>query len=878
MYHTLDVKASFKSLKSSKDGLTLAGAKAKLKEYGPNELIQSQRFPVAKRLLAQFTDLLVIILIIAGLAAFALGEKVDAGVILGIVVLNALIGFFQEFKAERSLEALRSMVEPTALVLRDGKEQKINAKHLVPGDIIVLSEGNKIPADCRLVETVSFQTQEATLTGESVPVSKFIRAIKDVPVSGQSNMVFMGTIVVKGRAKALVTATGMKTEFGKIADMTQVVQEEPSPLQQELFHVGKFIGKATLLICLFVFTWGVLSGHELFSMFLFAVSLAVAAVPEGLPATVTIALAMGVQRMAGKKSIVRRLASVETLGSATVICSDKTGTLTKNEMTVKALYANDKLVEVTGAGYRPKGDFYSGETLMGPKDLDEFHHLLCIASLCNDANLVTTEKAHAWGILGDPTEGALIVAGEKMKLDLDVLRDEYPRVDEIPFDSVSKRMTTIHTHGKEKVAFMKGAPDEVIKRCTKISVHGKVFRLTKEKKLELLKQNKKMASQALRVLAFAYRELPKGKNEIEENLTFLGLMGMLDPPREGVKEAVKLCKDAGIKITIITGDFGVTAQAVAKDIGINADLVIDGEELERMTDDDLDEVLEKDIIFSRASPKHKLRIVSALQQKGHIVAVTGDGVNDAPALKKAEIGVAMGISGTDVSKESSDMILTDDSFSAIVQAIKEGRTIYDDIQKFFRYVFSSNIGELMTIFFGMLLGLPLPLLATQILWVDLGTDVLPALALGIDPSEKDVMSRKPRNPKTRMITLHKFFMWLLAGTVIGAGTIVAYLLTLDQGIPKARTVAFTLMVMYQMVNVFNCRSNNESLFKVGLLSNPYLLATVAFSISLQVLVVYTPFLQTLFHTVPLALGDWLLILGFSLTIFVYDEIRKRIGA
>lgn len=940
-YYSKEIDSVLKEFDTSKDGLPKSKVSKRISQYGYNELVKKEKNKLLKMILNQFSDLMIIILIIACIVSFGFGfqhlnqarnsdnpvlqkifsykeeglrrmeieelleqqgfsqeeieeafdeatpgELIDGIVILVIVILNGIIGFMQEFKAEKALEALKKMVSPTAKVIRDGKEMQIKAKDIVPGDILVLEEGASIPADARLIEAVDFKTDESALTGESTPVVKIEDSIKKskLAVSDQKNMVFMGTLVSHGRARALVVSTGMKTEFGKIAEITQEIKDDSSPLQKELFRVGKFIAKATLVIVAIVFGIGLLMGHELLKMFLFGVGLAIAAVPEGLPATVTIALALGVQRMAKKKAVMRRLSAVESLGSTTVICSDKTGTLTKNQMTVKEIHFNGQNIEVSGLGYQPKGGFIIKGKKISDSVLKEMQKLLHSAALCNDAEL--TKKNKSWHILGDPTEGSLVVLGRKAGIDKEKLEKQFSRIAEIPFDSKRKLMTTVNKYNSKKMAFVKGAPSELLPRCRFIELNGKVKKLDPTLRKKLLKENDAMASKALRVLGFAYRDVSKHRFEkhkkvhadVESNLIFLGLIGMLDPPREDVKESVALCKKAGIKIVVITGDHAITAKAIAQKLGIVDDhsAVVTGMQLNSLSDKQLKKVLKGEVIFARVSPEHKLRVVTALEDMGHVVAVTGDGVNDAPALKKADMGVAMGITGTDVSKEASDMVLMDDSFSTIVSAVKEGRTIYDDIKKFMRYIFSCNLGELFTVFFGLFL-FPKHLIisATQILWVDLGTDVLPALALGVDPPEEDIMERKPRDPKERIITVKHFMNWLFTGLFLAAGVLYIFMVNTDN-VRKASTMAFTLLVFFQMVNVFNCRSDRGSLFKVGILSNRLLLVAVSISLALQVLVVQTPFFELLFKTVPLALNEWLFLAAFAMSIFVFDEIRKLI--
>lgn len=896
-YHCMSSEEVIRHFSSSaSNGLSSDEAQERLVKFGKNALEAKKKESLLHRFMEQFKELMIVILIIAGFIALIMGivehsssEIIDAAIIFFIVIVNAIIGVVQEYKAEKAVEALKKMMSQQAVVIRDGSEKVINAEELVPGDIIIIEEGTKIAADARIIEASMLNVDEAVLTGESIPRSKNEMAInsKEVALGDRNNMLFMGTSVTNGRCKAIVVATGMNTEFGKIAGLTAEIKDDKSPLQKELVWVGKFIAKVALVICAFVFLIGIMSGKELFSMFLFAVSLGVAAVPEGLPVTMTLSLALGVQRMAKRKAIMRKLSSVETLGSTTVICSDKTGTLTKNEMTVKKVWVNNKKIDVEGDGYTPTGGFLLESKPYSPeKDITLIRLLRC-GLLCNNAVLQKKDD-ESWQMIGDPTEGALVVSAKKAGLDKSEESEEYKRIFEFPFNSDTKRMMTIHINKKGEVyAFLKGAPEGVLDICSSIEVNGRSKKLSSKQKEELKAYNKELAEQALRVLGFAYKKL-KGKEKKdykkikETGFVFLGLQGMIDPPRQEVKEAVSQCKKAGIRVFVITGDQGLTARAVAKEIGLATDhtRIISGVELDKMNDEELALALREEVIFARVSPQHKMRVVSTLMSMGEIVAVTGDGVNDAPALKKADIGVAMGITGTDVSKEASDMILTDDSFATIVNAIEEGRSIYSNITKFIRYMFSTNLGEIIAILLAMML---VPLLtdhgdilivtAVQILWINLGTDVLPALALGVEPPEKGIMEKHPRNPKERIITVNNFINWLVTGIIIGGGTFLIFLLNNDDLI-KARTMAFSVLVFYQLVNVFNCRHETKSLFHLKPFSNKYLILAVIVSLILQVSVVQIPFLQTIFKTTSLSLLEWGSVFLLSLTILVYDEVRK----
>ncbi len=904
-YYEKDIREVYHELKTSKTGLSELEAENRQKEYGPNELIEADRTTPLEMLLAQFKDFMVIILIVAGVISLINAlynhhpeEMIEAYLIFGIVVVNAIIGFYQEYKASKDVEALKQMLSQKCRVIRSGEMREMDARELVPGDIVVLEEGDIIPADGRVIEVASLKATEAALTGESMPIGKHTEAIIDehVSVADQKNMVFMGTIVAHGRGKMVVAETGMATEFGKIASLTQSIKEEPSPLQLELDDVAKFLAKVVIGICFIIFILNSLRGVHWLNSLIFSVAVAVAAVPEALPAITTITLARGVRKMVEVNSIIRKLTSVETLGSTTVICSDKTGTLTKNEMTVKKVYVNGKLLDVTGVGYEPKGDILNGDT---KSDSPELQKLIDIACLCNNAKLTEGEKG--WTIIGDPTEGALTTLAAKVGKSSRELENELPRIAELPFNSERKRMSTVHASGKKHMLYVKGGHTATTSKCTYILENGRIRTFSPKDRKRIKEMDEKLANQALRVLAFAYRKLPdkidvKGEQldeeEFEKDLVFVGLVGMIDPPREEVKDAVAICKKAGIRIFVITGDNGTTARAIAKQINIADDTtpVIEGYELEEMSDRELYRMLDKDIIFARTLPKHKMRIVSILKKRGEIVAVTGDGVNDAPALKEANIGVAMGITGTDVSKEAADMVLVDDSFASIVNAVREGRTIYENIKKFVRYIISCNIGEVIAVIAGIVIaGIP-PLTTVQILLVNLATDMFPALALGIEPPEADIMDRPPKKAKSKIINKDDVIVWLYGGLIMGIGVFLVFMyylwsggFTFGMGIKeiealptyaKALTMAFTILVMYQMANAFNSRSYEKSAFSINWFSNPSLIAAVAASIILQIAVVHTAIGQRLLGTVALSATEWIIVIAVSLTVFILEEVRK----
>lgn len=849
-------------------GLSQQEVEQRLRQYGLNELQACEEISPWKIFLAQFESPIVWVLVAAVVISAAIGEYLDAIVIGIILIANAVIGFMQEYHAQKAIDALKKMVSLQAIVLRDGKEKKIDASQLVPGDIILLEAGEKIPADARLLELTELQLQEAILTGESVPVEKSLNPVKAEALLGdRKNIVFSGTTITSGKAVAVVCKTGMKTEIGNIACMLNNEKQEATPLQKSLKVLGKWLGIFTLGICVAVFLTGILKGEPILEFFIVAVSLAVAAIPEGLPAVVTIALALGVQKMAKKNALVRKLPSVETLGCTTVICTDKTGTLTHNQMTVTKVYVDNETIEVTGAGYNPQGTF--------SKKTADLPLLLQIGVLNNDARVNGTADE----IFGDPTEGSLLISGLKLGLDKHVLKLKYPRLREFLFTSERKRMTTIHNLDGEGTVYTKGAIDVMLERCSKIMMNGKIQTLTTEHKRQILDKNEEFATQALRVLGFAYRPLLKSETTekltdktAEKDLIFVGMQAMIDPPRKEAKEAIAKCKEAGIKVIMITGDHKSTALAIAQELGLYGKAVT-GEDLK---DINLVDEVEKIAVFARVNPEHKLDIVNALKQKGHIVAMTGDGVNDAPALKKADIGIAMGISGTDVAKEASTMILTDDNFASIVNAVEEGRAIYSNIRKFVTYLLSSNIGEVLTIFVAILLGMRLPLLAIMILWMNLVTDGLPALALGVEPAEPGIMTKKPRDPKEKILDMKKGIYLFAMGIVMTAGTLFLFQRAEKIDYVYATTMAFTTLMMYEMFNVINCKSHEESIFTLGLMQNKKLLFAIASSVALQLLVIYTP-LNTFFKTTPLTGMDWVWILAVSSSVLWFGEVWKLVA-
>jgi len=869
---------------SLEKGLHPDQVKEKLMTHGHNELIGKKGATLWSMLIEQFKDFLVLILIGASAVSAAIGELTDSVVIILIVILNAALGVIQESRASKALEALKKMAAPEAKVIRDGHIVEIPARDLVPGDLVLIEAGNYVPADLRLIESVNLKIDEASLTGESVAVEKNADAVfqDDVPLGDRSNSAFMGTVVTYGRGKGIVIGTGMNTEIGIIAEMLESYQEEETPLQGKLAELGKILGIASLAVCAIVFLLGVVRGVPILEMFMTAVSLAVAAIPEGLPAIVTIVLALGMQRMARRHAITKKLHAVETLGSTTVICSDKTGTLTQNEMTATQIYVNEKLFSISGEGYKPQGEFTHNSNEIKPDDEPELKLLLTIGCLCNDSKLDKGDpnQANSWRIIGDPTEGALIVAAAKANIYPQELSS---RLQEIPFDSDRKRMTTFHKQGDNIVALVKGAPDVMLDLSSKFLKNGKARDLTSEDRETILKVNHDMASEALRVLAFAYKNIDEIPEEpepsnIEKDMTFVGLIGMIDPARPEAKEAISICKAAGIRPVMITGDYKDTAVAIASELGMVEDesKVLTGAELNNLTDEELNNIAQDVSVYARVSPVHKLRIVSAIKQKGHIVAMTGDGVNDAPALKKSDIGIAMGITGTDVAKETADMILTDDNFASIVSAVEEGRVIYSNIRKFIFFLLSCNIAEILIIFLAMLLGLPVPLKPTQLLWLNLLTDAFPALALGMERKEPNIMNMAPRNPDEpimdkRMkwqIIIQSFFMTV---AVLGVFT---FSLKHSSDIDTARTYAFATLIFSELLRAYTSRSEVYSVFKIGVFSNKYMVGGTLISFLLLLTVVYVPSLRTVFDTVQLSFYDWDIIVAFGLIPFVAAEVSK----
>jgi P-type Ca2+ transporter type 2C len=876
LWHTLTSTEVVERLDTRpRDGLRDDEASSRLDRYGPNRIQEVRAARWYEVFGRQFTDVLILILLAAAVVSFAVGEIADAVTILVIVVLNGILGFVQEWRAEQALEALRSMLSPTCTVLRGGRQVEIERVGLVPGDVIVLEIGDQVPADVRLIESVGLKIDESALTGESASVAKGVEAVMaDTHLAERSSMAWMGTNVTNGRAVGVVVATGMATEFGKIAELTQSLGQEPTPLQRKLGVLGRQLGVISILISAGVALVGVVLGKPLLEMFLTGVSLAVAVVPEGLPAVVTITLALGIRAMVRRHALIRRLQAAEALGSATVICTDKTGTLTQNEMTVTRIWLPTGMVHVSGVGYEPKGGFLFEDTPIDHEHRPDLLSLLETGLICNHANVAKTESV--WRQLGEPTEAALVVAAYKASL-----YREDNGVTEFSFNSTRKRMTVVARHSDGLVAFVKGAPEVILDRSTRILDGDEARPLTDADRGAFQGAYRSLAEQGLRTLALARRRLPEhielNEDEVETDLTLLGVVGIVDPPRPEVPHAITLARHAGVRPIMITGDAAETALAIGRQVGMHVERAVTGGELEAMDDAALDELLSHDVLFARTTPEHKLRIVNHLQDQGNIVAMTGDGVNDAPALKKADIGVAMGLRGTDVAKAASDMVLTDDNFASIVGAVEEGRRQYDNIQKFVRYLLSSNTGEVVAVFVNILLKGPLILLPVQILWMNLVTDGMTAVALGLEPGSDDLMERPPRGAREPILNRYGAALLLGLGGYIGASTLwlfhhyLAVLGSSAEAIATAQTIAFTGIILLEKMNVFNFRSLRRPLHRIGFWSNPWVLGAWTFTIGLQVAAVYVPFLQNVLHTVPLALSDWLLMLVVAVPIFLVVE-------
>jgi len=907
IWHALEASNVIHALQTSPtSGLTTEEVAHRFMECGPNELIQPPRTTLWRMILEQFNNFIVIVLIVASIVSAILGDYIEAGAIAAIVMLNALFGVLQEYRAEEALAALRRLAAPEAQVIRDAHRQMVPARELVPGDVVLLEVGNYVPADLRLVETVNLKIEEAALTGESVPVQKDARIVltQDEALGDRRNTAFSGTLISYGRGKGVVVSTGMKTQIGMIAAMLQSVHEEPTPLQRRLDQFGKILGWAALTICGLVFVIGSARGIEPLEMFLVAVSLAVAAVPEGLPAVVTITLAIGMGEMINRHALIRRLSSVETLGSTTVICSDKTGTLTQNQMTVTRMWVDGVYFSITGSGYEPVGEFKVDGREVNLGEYPASTTALWVAALANDAEFEMGEDEDGGNhprVVGDPTEAALIVAAAKAGAERADLEQAYPRIDEIPFDSVRKRMTTVHKIEAPQpedaspfydsklrgwtVAAIKGAPDVILDLCTQYQrMEDDPAPLTDEARMQILEANEKLAQDSLRILAVAFRVVRDEVDEVtpekvERDFTFVGLLGMIDPPRLQIKTAIEEARRAGIRTVMITGDFPKTAHAIAEEIDLlePGHRVIAGPELEQMDDATLQREVMETGVFARVSPEHKVRIVDALKLNHEIVAMTGDGVNDAPALKRADIGVAMGITGTDVAKETADMVLTDDNYASIVAAVEQGRVIYSNIRKFVFYLLSCNLAEIAVIFISILAGLPSPLTAIQLLVLNLITDGAPALALGMEKGDPGIMLRPPRPPNESIVNREMRLRIGIQTVAITIVTLTAYWIGLGQQHENsafAGTMSFLTLSFSELLRAFTARSEHSSLFKIGLFSNVGMVIAVGTSLVILLMVIYVPFFQPIFNTMPLTLEHWKLLIPLIVTPAIVAEISK----
>lgn len=877
-WHVLTSEEAFSRLGSSPGGLSSEEASRRLAVHGANELRESVGVSPWHLLLEQFQNILIIILLVATLLSACMGEVVEAVTIAVIVVFAVVLGFTQEFRAERAIQALRRMAAPLATVLRDGVETEIPARELVPGDVILLKAGDRVPADVRVTEAVNLKIDEAVLTGESVAVEKQAAPLanREAPLGDRRNLGFAGTAVTYGRGRAVVVATGMQTEFGKIAQLLETVETGRTPLQENLDRVGTRLAHAAFAVVAVIVVLGLWRGEPFLEMLIFGVALAVAVVPEALPAVVTISLAIGVQRMVRRHALIRRLPVVETLGSTSVICSDKTGTLTKDEMTVRRVFVAGQWLDVSGAGYEPAGQFTSQGTPVEPSP--PLQQLLEAAALASDAHLVHNEAEGRWQIKGDPTEGALVVAAAKAGLHKPELDDRFPRVDEIPFTSETKRMTTLHQDSGRVVAYAKGAPEVILATCTRQLTEDGEQALDGSGREFILHTARSLASQALRVLAVA-RKASASRETAERDMTFLGLVGMIDPPRPEAKAAIHTCELAGIKPVMITGDHPLTAEAVARELALlKAGRVVTGSELESWSDSELEQVVGEVEVYARVSPAHKLRVVTAWQKQGHVVAMTGDGVNDAPALKKADVGVAMGITGTDVSREAAAMTLTDDNFASIVAAVEEGRGIFGNIKKYLMYLLSSNIGEIGLMAGATLADLPLPLSAVQILYVNLATDGLPALALAVDPPEADLMQRRPRDPRRGIFTAPVVTLMLIGGCWSAVVNLLLFVWAMRSGrsSEEAMTMTFVSLVLIQFVKAYNFRSDRHSVLRRPF-ANRWLNYAIGWELMLLMLVVYLPFLQHAFGTFALTWTDWGIVLGLAFSVAPVLELAKWFG-
>ncbi len=858
-------------------GLSSQEASERSQKYGPNVLEGGKEKSLLEMALEQLKDFLVLILMVAAVISIFLGEALEGIVILAIVILNTILGVYQENKASNALKALKEMASPHAKALRNGQVVEIASNEVVPGDVIILEAGDYIPADLRLVESVNLKIDEAALTGESVPVEKDCKAVlvEDSSLGDRINSAYMGTVITYGRGKGVITDIGMKTQMGNIAGMLNDGDDEATPLQKKLDSLGKLLGIVCLAICGVIFLLGLLRGMELFDIFMTSVSLAVAAIPEGLTVVVTVVLAMGMQKMVKVNAIIKRLSAVETLGSTTVICSDKTGTLTQNKMTIQRIYDGKELYDVSGTGYSPVGDITDES---GNKKTEAVKKVLESLVLCNDA-IYDAEKET---IVGDPTEAAMVVLAHKAGMVKKQWEEKYPRLQEVPFDSDRKLMSTFHAIDGKNVMYTKGAPDELLRRCVSVDIGGSVEALTDAKREEILSVNQRFAESALRVIGAAYRnvDVVNASFEAENDLTFIGLVGMIDPPREEAKSAIDICKKAGIQVKMITGDHKITATAIGRQLGIveGEAVAIEGRRISEMNDQELQECVKTVNVFARVSPEHKVRLVDAVRANGNIAAMTGDGVNDAPSLKHADIGVAMGITGTDVSKEAADMILTDDNFASIVKAVAEGRTIYSNIRKVVGFLLSCNIGEILVIFLAMLVNLPVPLVAIQLLSINLITDAFPAFALGMEKEEPGVMDRAPRDPAEPIVDKKMAIAVGIQSIALAIGTLGSFMYGyyVHDDLDVARTACFLTLVLGELLRAYSSRSEHISVFKMRIFENSYLNKCVLASLAFLLASIYIPALNPIFSTVALTVDEMIVALVLAFVPMIGGELAKRV--
>ena len=896
-WHNLTIQETYTNLNASYEGLSVSEAENRLLKYGPNEIDKGKGISKLEILLAQVKNPLVYILLIAAAISLVSAHYFDAIVIGVIIIVNSLIGFTQEYRAEEALEALMSAAAPEAEVVRqpEGKqdfiEMRVPTSALVPGDIILLNEGSKVPADSRLIEAFNLEVDEAMLTGESFSVGKTTEPITgEQAVADRKNLVYSGTVVTRGRGRAIVYATGTDTEMGEIATLIRDTEKAVSPLRIQTEILGKNLGLLALSVAILTIVIGLITALGFQEIFMFALASAVSSIPEGLPAVMSITLALGVSHMAKRNAIIRRLPAVDTLGVASVICSDKTGTLTTNKMTVEEIHTGNKDFTVTGTGFRPNGEFLIDNNPIDPCSNPDLTMALTIGALCNNARLFQLDGTDDWEIRGDPTEAALIVAATKADCFKETLEKQFERIDEIPFSSNSKYMVTFNREDAETVnTLVKGAPEIILSQCKYIQISGEIIVLTPEKRDAIVEMNHQLAEKALRVLGMAYKTIPEEqieamKEKLEKaqdpELVFVGLTGMMDPPRPEVFEAIERCNKAGVRVMMATGDHQITARAIAEEIGLLSERgrVVTGAEMDKLDDQGLDAILEETSVFARVAPEHKHRLVGSLQRHGYVVAMTGDGVNDAPALQAAEIGVAMGISGTDVTKETAEMILTDDNFASIVNAVEEGRYIFTNVRKVIKFLLSTNVGEDLTLLTSLILfaGQGLIISPVQILWVNLVTDGILDITLAMEPKEKELMDEPPRAKNARIINREILFNILIVALVMAAGTLFMYHLSAGRIQAYRQTIVFTTMAMFQVFNAFNCRSRTQSFFSMPFFSNPYLIIAIFTSVFLQFLAVHVPLMQSLLGTAPLSLGDWAMVFLVASSIFFVDEIRKLI--